>query len=100
MLLSTIGAQSASAIYKQHKYWEYDPWLRQFSTWFTCRATNAGNSTKDVVKLESGVKLIVQLSSNPYGDNGLTSYSRGFAKSSAPAQLGQGTLITVRFHIY
>ena len=97
VLLSTIATKSTSSDYKQHKYWDYDPWLRQFSTWFTCRATNGENSTNKFVNFESSVKVLVQIPPNTYGESSINSFSPGFPKSAIPVQLGQGNLTFFAF---
>ena len=72
--------------------WQYDPWLRQFSTRFTCRATTGENQTSDISTLESTVRVYVQMLENDHRNDEINSHSTSFGESSSPVQLKQGNV--------
>ena len=84
-ILPTVGSTS---FIRNRQNWLYDPWLRQFSTWFTCRAMNGRNGS---APLESSVQVYASVSADIYDKNGLNPYAREFFQSSPPVKMGQGT---------
>ena len=87
-ILPSIGTASFS---KNKQNWQYDPWLRQFSTWFICRATNGRNNTSDASILETSIQVHASVSADLYDKNGLNPYAREYFQSSPPVQMGQGS---------
>ena len=77
----------ATSFTRNKQNWQYDPWLRQFSTWFTCKATNGRNGT---APLETSVQVHASVSADIYDNNGLNPYAGEFFQSSPPVQMGQG----------
>ena len=77
---------------KQNQWWKYDPWLRQYSAWFTCRANGRKEyNLPDVVYSETSVRVYAYTSTVSYKEyDGRTSYSNKPSKASRPIQLGQG----------
>ena len=93
---------TAMSTRKHTSSWQYDPWLRQFSTWFTCRATTGENTTREISVLESNVRVNVKLSNQDDETDDTNPYPISFAQSSKslPSEKGKPNVFQITNVLY